>query len=74
MYLEHGDKLIMTAALIHYRIGAQFTLRVCRTEMRCIKMVHTSQIFLSSELMEGREELCARSCKHLPVGPGVAGH
>lgn len=74
MYLEHGDKLIMTAGLIHYRIVAQFTLCICRTEMRCIKMVHTSQIFLSSEPTEGREELCVCSCKHLLVGRGAAPH
>lgn len=53
MYLEHGDKLIMTSGLIHNHILAQFTLRICRTEMRCIKMVHTSQIFLFTEPMEG---------------------
>lgn len=37
MDLEHGDKLIMTSGLIHNHTLVQFTLRICRTEMRCIK-------------------------------------
>lgn len=69
MYLEHGDKLIMTSGLIHNHTLVQFTLRICRPEMRCIKMVHTSQIFLFSELVEGGA-LSAFAVKHLPVGLG----
>ena len=37
--------------------------------MWCIKMVHTSQIFLFTEPMD-RSALSAFSLKHLPVGPG----
>lgn len=67
MYLEHGDKLIVTSGLIHNHILAQFTLRICRTETRCIKTVHTSQIFLFTEPVEAA--LSALALKHLPAGP-----
>lgn len=65
MYLEHGDKLIMTSGLIHNHILAQFTLHSCRPEVRCIKMVHTSPIIPFTEPMQGGAPL-----KHLPQDPG----
>lgn len=68
MYLEHGDKLILTSAPIHNHFLAQFTLRICRTEMRCIKTAHTSRIVLFTGPMEGRS--LRLWLRHLPADPG----
>lgn len=66
MYLEHGDKLIMTAGLIRNHIPAQFTLRLCRTETRGTETAQNDRLF--SHCRRGGHALSAFLRRHLPAG------